>query len=121
MPPIELTSPRSIASAWSGEPRKPEITLIFVLIRSLSAAGMKFEVLDGTVPAIRISRSFACSMVCTGEVCQTTDTVAVETMRPIQTSLTGSKSPWPPSTLPSVSASRKRPSEVPSCGVTVDM
>ena len=78
---------------------------------------MKFELLAGTVPAIRISRFLACSMVCTGEVCQATETVAVETMRPIQVSLTGSNSPGPPSTLPSVRESRNRPSEVPSCGV----
>ena len=64
---------------------------------------MKFEVLEATVPAIS---DLACAWpprpICAGEVCQTTETVAVETMRPIQTSLTGSNSPGPPSTLPSV-------------------
>jgi len=80
---------------------------------------MKFEVLEATVPAIRICRCLASSMVWTGEVCQTTDTVAVETMRPIHTSFTGSNSPGPPSTLPSVIASRNMPSDVPSCGVMV--
>ena len=51
----------------------------------------------------------------------TTDTVAVETTRPIHTSFTGSNSPGPPKTLPSVSVSRKSPSEVPSCGVRAVM
>ena len=80
---------------------------------------MKFDVFAATVPAMRSSWCLASSMVCTGAVCQTTDTVAVDTMRPIHTSLTGSNSPGPPSTLPSVSESMKTPSEVPSCGVTV--
>ena len=36
---------------------------------------------------------FTSSRLCTGEVCHTTETVAVDTTRPIQVSLTGSKSP----------------------------
>ena len=39
----------------------------------------------------------------------------------IQAVLKGSNSPGPPSTLPSVKVSRNNPSEVPSCGVMVEM
>src|SRR5262249_48746915 len=95
--------------------------LNLVPIRSLSAVGMNEELLDGTLAAITSSFWLAASTDCTGEVYQTTDTVAVETLRPIQTSLTGSNSPGPPSTLPRVSVSRNSPSEVPSCGVIVLM
>ncbi len=66
-------------------------------------------------------RCLASSTDCTGAVCQTTDTVAVDTMRPIHTSFTGSNWPGPPSTFPSVVVSRNSPSEVPSCGVMLLM
>src|SRR5262245_7892613 len=95
--------------------------LNLVPIRSLSAVGMNEELLDGTLAAIASSFCFAAATDCTGDECQTTATVAVDTMRPIQTSLTGSNSPGPPSTLPSVSVSRNSPSDVPSCGVSVVM
>ena len=45
-------------------------------------------------------------------------TLSVEAIRPIQTSLAGSKSPGPPRIFPMVVVSRNRPIEVPSCGVT---
>ena len=95
--------------------------LNLVPTKSLSAVGMNEELLDGTLAAITISFCLAASIDCTGEVCQATETVAVDTMRPIQASLSGSNSPGPPSTLPSVSVSRNSPSEVPSCDVTVEM
>ena len=68
-----------------------------------------------------ISRSLASAMVWAGAVCHTIANVAVETMRPIQENLAGSKLPGPPSTLLSVSPSRNIPSEVPSCAVALLM
>ncbi len=121
MPPIASTSPRSIASAIGGEPGKPRTILNLVPMRSLSAVGMNEELLEGTLAAMMICRCLASWIDCTAEVCHTMASVAVDTMRPIHVSLTGSNSPGPPSTLPSVKVSRNSPSEVPSCGVMVEI